>query len=75
MLAVDGTAVEDASSIHAEVLSEKRALEEDLATCPTAGAFASAPRQQRGVFFGMQVCLKKAAELARRLLRTKLESA
>ena len=56
------------------VLKQKRALEQDLAARPAAGAFAVPAVEQQFILFLIDVRAEKTADLARRLLRAKLES-
>jgi hypothetical protein len=56
------------------VLDQKRTLEQDLATCPAARAFTLPPAQEQFILLLIDVRSEKTADLARRLLRAKLES-
>ena len=56
------------------ILDQKRTLEQDLAARPTPRAFALTAAEQRFIFLFVNICAEKTAELARRLLRAKLES-
>ena len=56
------------------ILDQKRTLEQDLAARPTPRAFALTAAEQRFIFLFVNICAEKTAELARRLLRAKLDS-
>ena len=74
ILAVDRAAVVNLSRLRQGVLDQKRTLEQDLATCAAACAFTLAAAKEQFILLLIDVRSEKTADLARRLLRAKLES-
>ena len=74
ILAVDRAAVMYLSGLLRGVLNQKGALKQDLAARPAPRAFTLTAGEQQLILFLIDVRAEKTTDLARRLLRAKLES-
>ena len=74
ILAVDRAAVVNLARFLQRILDEKRALEQDLAARAAPRTFAVAAAEQHLIFFLINVGADETTDLARRLLRAKLDS-